>query len=405
MKKFILKQIKRKRSREIQQQHGVERRERHTSYAVRAARDERRQTQRSGFRGLVKAWLLKDGWAAIGIVALVGGALWYYGIGTGQFVITDIDINGVQFISSDEVRHEVSTVVDSRSWSGIKRNTYWTLRPEIVRDRLYDRFGGNHALNDVVVRKGWPNRLRVEVDERIPSISWVTTKGGEQIRYLVDRSGVVTQMVYEDEYQDEAFPTVYDVNRASVEPGWHIISERYLDFALQVHETTEELFGLRVVELHLPEIACQERQYVAEQIFEREILDSASDEFRERKRDIQELFQQGVLSIDESLEELEAVKQEELVRMGEIQDEDGAIKRLEFATVSVDVECDLVKVAQQMNIIVEDASQNTVEIYLDTTVELAIQLENALMILQNPATSIEQLRYIDVRIPDRAYYK
>ena len=182
-----------------------------------------------------------------------------------------------------------------------------------------------------------------------------------------------------------------------------MINSDYIDFLLLVHEQLPAMFNNATIQHYvLPIIDCTERRVVAEKVFETEILESASVEFKEKKRAVQERFKAGELTVDQSLEELERIKQEELSKRGENVNTLGT-ERLQWGAVTVDVQCDLVKVATELHVVfsIDDA---TVTVILDRTEDVQMQLQNALVIMRQRTQHLDGVR-IDVRIPDRAFVR
>lgn len=346
-------------------------------------------------------WLRRDGWALCGIVLLLAGTLYYWGIASGRYVITNITIQPTQFIPQERIQRDIQTYQEHRWLWLIQRNTYWTLNPEAMEQQLTETLGSEFTIDAIEVTKVYPNNLLVTVNERIPSIQWVTTsESGEEHHYSVDREGIVASTPT-DATAVNQLPVLYDRNRTTLGNGWWVISSAYIDFLLRVHEQLPSMInGSAIQHYELPAIDCTERRLVAEKVFESEILESSSEEFKEKKRAVQERFRAGELTVDQSINELERIKQEELQKRGEsIDGSDTA--RLQWAAVTVDVECDIVKVATELNV-VATINDVTITIVFDRTVDLQTQLENAQTIIRQQLP-IKNISRIDVRIPDRAF--
>lgn len=349
----------------------------------------------------IMQWFRRDGWALAGIILLLTGTLYYWGIASGRYAIVNITIQPTQFIPQERIQSVVQNYQQSRWLWLISRNTYWTINSEAMEQQLTATLSQEFALDAVDVTKVYPNNLLITVNERIPSIQWVTTsESGEEHQYSVDREGIVASVPVDTPLPSQ-LPILYDRNRTTLGNGWWVISNTYIDFLLQVHEQLPSMInGLTIQHYELPTVDCTERRVVAEKVFESEILESSSEEFKEKKRAVQERFRAGELTVDQSLEELERIKYEELQKRGESIDTSDT-ERLQWAAVTVEVECDIVKVATELDVITI-INDKTVTIALDRTVNLQTQLENAQIIIrqQLPTKNISR---IDVRIPDRAF--
>lgn len=406
MRKMILQVRKRRRARQFREQHQSQSRGAHT-HRYSAQVSNRRQTRSTPHDSVLRAWLKKDGWALGGIIIIVLGASWYVGFHSERFLVKDITINGTEFLSADEVKAAADEFILSRALGIVPRNTFWTVKPSKLQQHLNNRFAGQYALDSFEVHKTFPGSIAITVHELLPSIAWVTSSSGNNHYYLVSREGKVTQELQSKEEIHPSFPIVHDRNRDLFEVGWHIASQNYIAFILYLNEQFSEKTGLEVDSYVFPRTECQERQYVAEKVFQQGVLEGASDEFQEKKRGIQQRFLDGELTIDQSLLELERIKQEELVKLGEITEGEGssAIEKLEFETVYVPTACDYVKVATNVTVVVKNGDHGTYEVSMDMSVDPIIQMENLLVVLKEKIQDRAGLRYIDVRIPDRAYYK
>lgn len=349
-----------------------------------------------------RAWLTKDGWAIIGILVLIPIGLYLVFIQPDRYTVNEITISETEFVD----RSTIESVIDGelqKNLLGLPRENYWLVRTERMKRRIQKELESVIALESVEVTKERPNRLIVQVNERIPSMTWVTTRigGGQEYFYSVDRTGRVTQELGSFADVNPALPRIRDDNREQLGIDWHIIGEAYIEDILYLDEYFTTQTGLELDHYILPAISCSERQYRAERIFEQEILESESDEFKERKRLIQEQFRNGQLDIDQSLEALEQVKNEELSRLQE-QDDSNAFTRIEWEAIAVEVECDYVQVATDITVQLTEASGGY-QVRMDTTQDLNTQMENILTIIQQ--SDIDGIEYIDVRITDRAYIK
>ncbi len=369
---------------------------------ARASSGSHPQGQSRHARG-VPDWLKGDIGAVIGIVVLVVAGVYFFGLRNERFVITGFAVDGVEYLDQTTVEEVTWGYLNSK-WLGLlPKNTYWTAREGGIESAIKERFSDSYALESVVVETDWPNELRIIITERVPSLAWVTKDAeGREYFYTVDRQGIVTEQLQSFDQVNPAFPRVRDDNRPKLGLGWEIISADYLDAVFLLYDQFESVTGLPVDSFVFPETVCQERQYVAEKIFQQEILESESEEFRDRRVAIQEQFQSGALTIDQSLEELERVKQEELAKLGE--DSDVGFERLKWERVYVETECDYVIVASDLHIVVPEVAGGFT-VRLDTRGDILLQLENLVSVLKEKVTDRAAIEYIDVRIPDRVYIK
>ncbi|PJA92954.1 MAG: hypothetical protein CO132_05365 [Candidatus Kerfeldbacteria bacterium CG_4_9_14_3_um_filter_45_8] len=377
-------------------------RSQHERLKVRHARAESRPSvERPGLK--VPELIKRDAVAVIGTVILVIAAFYVLAIRNPRFQLTEISITGAQYLSADEITQAAQGYLDSKFVGIVTRDTYWSAHEGSVERAIRDRFSDSYALDNVNVDIKYPNLVSITVVERIPSLAWVTHSTDKREHYYtIDRDGVVTEELVSFADLDPSFPRVRDDNRPELGLGWQIISKDYIDAVFFLHANFTAKTGLPLDAFAFPATTCQDRQFVAEKLFQQQILESGSDEFRSKRIEIQEMFQSGELSIDQSLDELERVKEEELLKLGE-ENLDG-FERLQWETVYVETLCDYVVVATDLHLEIPD-SAGGFTVRFDTRQDLTVQMENLASVLKSKVPDRSAVQYIDVRIPDRVYIK
>lgn len=399
MKAYIKKRRQKKKVKQFKNAHS-KRADRHS---IRSFHPKKAAKQSTKGNSKVLKWLKKDVWAVCGIIVFAGVGVWYFGFHNAAFALKQISVEGVQFLNQSDVNRVIDEYRTSEIFGLIQRNNYWSFNTSALEKRIESEFAESFALESVSVEKEWPNSIFVQINERIPSVTWVTKNAARQERfYSVDRDGYVTQSIPSFDQVDPSFPRIRDDNRDELQIGWQIVSNAYIEFLMQVHEEFEKQAAVEVDSYVFPYIECQEQQYVTEKIFQQEILESASEEFREKKRAIQEQFQRGELTIDDSLDALEAIKQEELVQMGE--DVESGFERMEWETVFVPIECDFVSTGNDLHL-VTTGENGGFKVYFDTKGDVSLQIQNLVSVLHEKVEDRKAIKYIDVRVPDRVYFQ
>jgi cell division protein FtsQ len=115
----------------------------------------------------VRHWLL--GIIAVGAVA---GAIWLIWFST-VLVATDVQVEGMTTLRADAIREQASVPL------GVQLARLDTVAIETRVARM-------ERIDEVDVRRHWPNAVLVKVKERVP-VGWVISDGA--IRY-VDRNGI-----------------------------------------------------------------------------------------------------------------------------------------------------------------------------------------------------------------------
>lgn len=362
---------------------------------------------RETWRRRLSLFARRDGWALLGIVLVVTGMLSYIAFAQKKYTINEWSVSKLQFINSNEVHAAVESYVRDPILGFIPRNNFWTLHQQRLEEHLQNALRNRVALASVTVVKKYPQMLHIEIRERIPAIAWITTSGQSKHYYLVDPNGDVTQEVGDAKDLHPSLPVLEDENRETLGIQWHIISPAYITFLLALHDQFSTQTGIAVSSYALPKVDCRRATVVAEKIFSEEIERSASEEFRQKKRKIQEQFQQGLLTVDESLDLLEEIKKEELQKL---HPEEGSAQRniasTKWETVYVPTECDLVTVARDVTIQTNGTGDygGGFRVLMDSTQDLNTQMQQLMTVLQQHPDR-KSLKYIDVRLPDRVYFQ
>lgn len=351
--------------------------------------------------------LHKDGWAILLAIILTLTALWYFGFYTGNYAITTVTVTETEFINQQEVEDVIWEYINGNTALVIPHNTYWTVSTATITDVLNEKFS-HFAIEYIQVIKE-KNSISITIKERIPSVQWTSGLTEDNKVYVVDKTGLITQEKKVDDTANEEntsekrqLPLITDMNREVFDIGWHIMSQNYIQSVLTVNESLEKVTSLQPVGFTFPETTCQKREFVAEEIYQQELLNSASQEFYDKKIEIQQLFSDGLLTIDQSIDALEQIKNEELQSQGAT--DSAVFESFEWQVVYNEIECDFVKIASELDVIAQVPEKGQIVIKMDITEDITIQLENVRDIIRQKE-DVQNAEYIDVRIQDRIYYK
>lgn len=366
---------------------------------------QRKENTKGFFTSSFMMWMKKDGWALCGIFIIVfgffGNALFF----SEKRTLTAITISDTSFIEKSKIEKEIENYLNEKSFFFLPKKSYFLASTENIQQHIQNAFLDQYALESVSVEKIYPNILTVNIQERIPSVTWITGDEKNQKIYTVDQNGVVTQELQTITEANAGYPIVRDKNRTSLGIGWYVISPEYMQFTTELHSTLYDTTNLSVKEFVLPKIECFQKEYVAEEVFKKAQNKEDSDEIKERKRAIQERFQRGEITIDESITLLEQINAENKENEPEEPDTEKEVERIEWEMVNAPIECDIVEVGQDIYAKVENENKKEFMIYFDTTQDMNIQLEHVVSIIETQVKDITQLEYIDVRILDRVYYQ
>lgn len=341
-------------------------------------------------------WIkFRDGWVWLTIFFIIfaGGAFFVFF--TPFFQITTVAIDGTRNIAREDLEAIIGDYRSSRKFLVFPRNNMLFFGAEEAQAAVRENLENKFALEDIDIIKNYPDGIEVRVVERIPGLLWVS----DGRKYLLDMEGVPTEELA-DESKEGEYPHIVDKNAAPVQPGKQIISADLVRFVLLLDKEFTDRTGLKIREYSIPRIQCQEKTYVAEKIFSDEIENEDNEEIKEKKKDILKQYNQGEITIEESLEKLESVKNESRKEKRN-SEEVGADEFIKWEAVYEPIDCDLVKVNSDVYVLVED----DFEVYLDSGLDLDLQLQNLGSVMAESIDDRKAIDYVDVRYPDRVYYK
>ncbi|HEX2912770.1 MAG TPA: FtsQ-type POTRA domain-containing protein [Chloroflexia bacterium] len=139
--------------------------------------------------------------SGIGMVAFA--ILGYWLLNSSTFYVSKIELKGNHYLNSQEVIKA----------TGVDKSNVFTLNEDEVTGQLKKL---PYVLS-VKASKGLPDKLNVEVTERVPAYNWKI--GG--MCYLVDRDGVVLEAVFEQDLSPDAqaFPVIQSLDDRKLKVG------------------------------------------------------------------------------------------------------------------------------------------------------------------------------------------
>ncbi len=346
-----------------------------------------------------KKWFLNgEGWVYAGIIIIIFGALGYLAFGSGFLTVNNIQIQGTENLSQEEIQGLAQETLDSKFLKLIPLNNYLTFRPVKVEAAIYDNLENQFALESLEVAKKFPHTVEISIKERVPGLTWVADKNEF---YYIDPEGVISQSIPAEEDLDENYPKIYDPNKVEVELDQQVVSEELVNFVLQVENKLPQETHLEIESYNIPQIQCQEKEYIMERVFAEEIAGEENLETKNKKKDIQEKFKSGEIDVDESLELLENINNQDPESPDEGNKKEDKPEAVVWDVVYNPVDCDFVAINSEINITTTEGF----EIYCDSKLDLDMQINNLNSVLNEKIDDSAQINYIDLRFPDRVYYK
>jgi cell division protein FtsQ len=157
------------------------------------------------------------------VVLLVLGLCGYGIVASGFFRVDSIDVHGASLVSVDDI---------VQATGALHQNLY-SVDPEMVRQRVMKVAG----IRSATVRRQWPRRLVVTVEERTPVAVW--QNGG--VSFAVDADGVVLEAA-----PDPSMVAIMQTDGASSLAPDDRVDRDAVSLALQVRDILPQRTGLRV---------------------------------------------------------------------------------------------------------------------------------------------------------------
>lgn len=343
--------------------------------------------------------LRKDAWAYLGIIVIILATVIYFVQTNRWFYIDTITIVGNQYLTVEQVSQPTHSVLDSKKWKIFPRSMYFFTNTEYITEQLQSTLGQQYSIEQLSVAKVFPNEIVVTIKERIPGLVYISH---DNTYFYVDLNGISTEQKMEGDL-DPHFPRVRDANARTITIGDQVVNTNIISAITYLNEHFTNATDLHIAEYSIDPITCYKKEYIAEKIFADEIESSANEDIKNQKKDILKLLEEGAISIDQSLDLLEEVKRTE-AGSGEdleIDPTTGNQAFLKLAAQYTDAECNFVSATQDINIVTQDG----LRILFDSTLDIEAQIKNLQTVLDTKIEDPAALEYIDMRFPDRVYYR
>jgi hypothetical protein len=346
--------------------------------------------------------LKRDSFAILGSILLIIAAGAYVVFGTNQFLVADVQVSDTQFIPKQSIEAATQDYLNRKTLGIIPHNRLPLLRQSGLEHAIREALGNPYAIEAIVIDKDYPQQINIRISERIPAVTWVTKESnGREHFYTVERNGTITEELPNFGAVKKELPRIHDQNRTILGTGWHIIGDQYVQSVIKLAELLPKE-GIAVDSFIFPPMTCQGQEYTAEKIFADEIANSESDEFRGKKKEIQERFRRGEIDIDESLELLEEIKRDEFDAREELRTTQP--DRIEWAMVDKEIECDFVVVASDITV-VTSKDLGGAHMKFDTRRDITEQIHQFKAAqASGKVPELREVRYIDLRIAQRIYF-
>lgn len=343
--------------------------------------------------------IVNDWFAYIGIMVIVVGMSVYVIRAKHILYIEYISISGNQYVTVEDVAQPVREVLATKKWLALPRRIYPFADEEYIRDHIQTALSKKFAIESVTVEKIFPDEISIIIKERIPGFIYITDQNSY---YYVDLNGYITEQKNLSEL-DQHFPRIRDHNQRSIAIGQQIVNQQIIQAMTSLNERFTTSTGLNISEYAVKETACYKKDYVAEKIFADEIEGTANEEIKSQKKDILQRLEEGDISVDQSLDLLEEVKRTEAEATNEESSNTNSGNQafLRLAAEYKDTDCNFTAVIQDVGVVTQEGPT----IWFDSNIDIELQLDNLIKVLDSKINDLSKIEYVDVRFPDRAYFR
>lgn len=329
-----------------------------------------------------------DRWVYLTISALLLLGIIYFIFWAGYFDITDIKIEGNQNIKTEELKNIVDELMAKKKIFILPQNNLIILGPTKVEQVITEKVKNKFALENIFVEKDFPHTLKIIIKERIPGLIYIN-ENGEGEHYYLDLKGFLVAEEKTLGLETTEFPKLYDLNQRQINLGEQVISENLMSFIINLSRAIKEKTSLEIESFSLPEIKCQEKQYLLEKV---KLEGEQPVEEKEKKLEILEKYEKGEITGEEAMKMLETAAGNTNINSQEVFKIKEAFK---------DKPCDYRKILTQINAKIKTGY----EVYFSSDSDLERQINNLNTVLQQKIPNPKQISYIDLRFSDRVYYK
>ncbi|MBU1148539.1 hypothetical protein KKI23_00445 [Patescibacteria group bacterium] len=162
------------------------------------------------------------------IVLVLAG--FYFCFWSGYFQVTSVVINGTQYLSEQNLKTIAEDFVASRRFLLFPQNNLLLTGRQVLADKILDSSQQEYALAALEVKKEYPSTIIINIEERVPSLTWITNN----LIYYLDLNGKVTKRLEEGESIDENFPKLYDMTNNPVKMNEEAVNKEFVNFIFSI---------------------------------------------------------------------------------------------------------------------------------------------------------------------------
>jgi cell division septal protein FtsQ len=297
------------------------------------------------------------------ILALIAGGLIYLFFYSTYFVIAKVDLAGNQELTYDTVRFEVNRSFVERRFLIFRQSNFFMFDTDEAKQRLWDAF----VLDEISITKRFPNKLIIELKEKIPNLTLIT----EKAFYYMDLQGVVTHIVPEAEIK-QSFPKVEDLNKRVIKLKERVISAELVNAVIIIKDKFKDKVNVDIDRFLIPETTCGTK---------------SSKESDRNNNDTNNLDNTNNSNNNTNVDRAKSNTNSSINSN---------------TNINASAECNLVQAVQDIAVLTTEGWRA----YLTVNDDIATQLERLKVYLQKKsptAESRENIEYIDLRFGEKIY--
>ena len=180
-------------------------------------------------------------WFWLILVVLISVGLYFLN-SCDKLKISNIEISGNERIAQEEIKNLALDQLTQRRWLFFSQENIFFFNKKEVKQRLLE----NYFLEEVKIKKKYPNTLELEIKEKISAIIWFS---GED-KYYLDLDGVALRKMAGDELVIKSvegdldiirselssgeYPVIYDQSSNPVDIGQNVVSKETISFVVDL---------------------------------------------------------------------------------------------------------------------------------------------------------------------------
>ena len=157
---------------------------------------------------------------------------------SGAFSVSAIDVKGTIDIKPENIRSMVGDKLDSQLF---KKNIFLFDSDTFTRE-----LKKKYSLKKAKVKKNYPNKVSVELDEYVPELSWLSS--GKY--YLIDEKG---KAVGEYTKPIENTPIVEDKKNLPVQVGKSLVTTDFINFIKYLNTNFSQIKNAKITKIEINE--------------------------------------------------------------------------------------------------------------------------------------------------------